>query len=49
MCMTIRIMDDDILEEAVEYFFADLSLMQTERVVFDPQRTRINIMDNDSE
>ena len=47
MCTRVTVEMDGILE-LVEDLFADLSLIQVQRVVLDPVRTRIVISDSDS-
>ena len=49
MCTTADIIDDDVVEDSPEYFEAVLSLISTDRVTVDPERTRIQIFDNDRE
>jgi hypothetical protein len=42
------IIDDDRFEESPESFMARLSLIPTERVTVSPERTTIQIFDEDS-
>ena len=49
MCTTADIIDDDVVEDSPEYFEAVFSLIPTDRVTVDPERTRIQIFDNDRE
>lgn len=43
MCTEITIVADNVPEETVEYFFANLSMVQVDRVCIDPKQTQINI------
>ena len=48
MCTRVTIEMDGFLE-MVENLFADLSVVQADRIVFDPMRTQIVILDSDGE
>ena len=49
MCTNIPIVADGIFENELEdeYFFCDLNLIRTDRVVVEPKRTQVNIIDSD--
>ena len=49
MCTMAHIIDDDLLEDSLEYFEAVLTLNSTEQVTVIPERTRVQIFDNDRE
>ena len=49
MCTTADIIDDDVVEDSPEYFEAVISLISIEGVTVDPERTEIQIFDNDRE
>ncbi|ORU93485.1 MAG: hypothetical protein A6F71_08945 [Cycloclasticus sp. symbiont of Poecilosclerida sp. M] len=48
MCTNIPIVADGDFEDDIEYFFADLNLIDTDRVIVEPIRTQVNIIDVDS-
>ena len=49
MCTRFTIEMDEILERPEEVFFVRLDVSLTQRVEFDPRRTQIVILDDDSE
>jgi hypothetical protein len=48
ICIPIQLTDDSVFESLTpEYFFADLSFPGFERVEISPERTQVNITDNE--
>ncbi len=48
LCTTVTVTGDDAFEEIIEDLFADLIFLPTMRIIIEPARTKINIIDDDS-